>query len=91
MAAFNRMIKLTEGLKNLTSSHGYRFQASKTFYTYVNEPAMPIPDKEPCWVKTSEEAVERAGLASGKLIIYLKKNKTLIIDSQSYFLKIVRI
>ncbi|KAH0558094.1 4-hydroxybutyrate coenzyme A transferase [Cotesia glomerata] len=68
MAALNRLIKLSEGFKGLASAHGYRLQASKTFYTYVNEPAMPIPDKEPCWVKSSEEAVERAGLASDQIV-----------------------
>lgn len=74
MAALKQMTKLTGTLKALTSTNGYRPQAAKTFYTYVNEPAMPIPDREPCWVKSSEEAMERAGLSSGNEF-YMKKEK----------------
>ncbi|KAK0183077.1 hypothetical protein PV327_001149 [Microctonus hyperodae] len=68
MAALKQMTKLTGTLKALTSTNGYRPQVAKTFYTYVNEPAMPIPDREPCWVKSSEEAIERAGLSSDQLV-----------------------
>ncbi|XP_015112914.1 uncharacterized protein LOC107038372 [Diachasma alloeum] len=68
MASLRRVTGLTGGIKGLTRSHGYRQHLPKTFYTYVNEPAMPIPEREPCWVKTAEEAVERAGLASNQIV-----------------------
>ena len=45
----------------------YRALGSKNYYTYVNEPSMPIPNKDPCYVKSSEEALEAAGLSSGQL------------------------
>lgn len=63
MAALKRMTALTRAL---TASRMIRVHAPKTYYTYVNEPSMPIPGKEPCWVKTAEEAIENAGLTSGK-------------------------
>lgn len=72
MAALKQISRFSGTLNALSTKRGYRLQDAKTFYTYVNEPAMPIPGKEPCWVKTSEEAAERAGLASGKPIEFFK-------------------
>ena len=68
MAALKRMTGLTGSLKALTASKT-RQHLPKTYYTYVNEPSMPIPNKEPTWVKSAEEAVEQAGLGSGNLHI----------------------
>ncbi|XP_011309287.1 acetyl-CoA hydrolase [Fopius arisanus] len=67
MAGFRGFAGLKGVLRGLDRNRA-RQNLSRTFYTYVNEPAMPIPDREPCWVKTSEEAVERAGLASNQLV-----------------------
>lgn len=66
--SLQRMTSLSKALSGLMRP--YRATAavgSKSYFTYVNEPSMPIPDKEPCWVKSAEEAVEAAGLASSKL------------------------
>ena len=68
MSSLQKMTGLTRALKNLRP---YRPAAasvgtSKSYFTYVNEPAMPIPNKEPTWVKSAEEAVEAAGLASSE-------------------------
>lgn len=73
MAALKRMTQLTGGLKALTASNTHRLHLPKTYYTYVNEPSMLIPDKEPVWVKSAEEAVEQAGLASGNWKIYISR------------------
>lgn len=65
MAALKRITGLTGRLKALSTSNAHRLHLPKTYYTYVNEPSMPIPDKEPIWVKSAEEALDQAGLASG--------------------------
>lgn len=44
---------------------------SRSYFTYVNEPSHPIPSKVPCWVKNASEAIQKAGLKSGLLIIIL--------------------
>ncbi|XP_031786274.1 4-hydroxybutyrate coenzyme A transferase [Nasonia vitripennis] len=62
--------KMTSLSRALSALRPYRAATagSKSYFTYVNEPSMPIPNKEPCWVKTAEEALESAGLASNKLV-----------------------
>lgn len=67
MAALKRIINLSKNLKTMTAtSRPACFQMSrKTYFTYVNEPSMPIPDKQPCWLKTADEAIEQAELDSG--------------------------
>lgn len=42
--------------------------SKKNYFTYVNEPSMPIPGKEPCWLKTADEAIEQANLDSDQKI-----------------------
>lgn len=71
MATLKHIKNLTWNLNALAKRNTYGISSSKSFYSYVNEPAMPIPDKEPCWVKTSEEAAERAGLKSGNYLDFL--------------------
>ncbi|KOX72759.1 4-hydroxybutyrate coenzyme A transferase [Melipona quadrifasciata] len=67
MAALKRMINLSKILKTMTTTS--RFQTSrKTYFTYVNEPSMPILNKEPCWLKTADEAIEKAELDSDQLV-----------------------
>ncbi|XP_033208942.1 4-hydroxybutyrate coenzyme A transferase-like [Belonocnema kinseyi] len=68
MAALKQITSLTKVFKAMTATRASRVLASKNFYTYVNEPGMPIPDKEPCWVKTAEEAVQKAGLMSDQKV-----------------------
>lgn len=68
MASLKHIKNLTWNLNALAKRNNYVINSSKSFYSYVNEPAMPIPDKEPCWVKTSEEAAERAGLKSDQVV-----------------------
>lgn len=67
MAALKRITGLTRALATMTSASRPCIQhaARKTFFTYVNEPSMPIPGKEPCWLKTADEAIEQAELDSG--------------------------
>ncbi|XP_015585358.1 uncharacterized protein LOC107263058 [Cephus cinctus] len=65
MAALKRMTSLT---KALSTSWSYRLQMPKTYFTYVNEPAMPIPNREPHWVQTADEAIEQAKLKSDNVI-----------------------
>lgn len=67
MAALKRMVNLSKTLKTMTTtSRLCCFQTSrKTYFTYVNEPSMPILNKEPCWLKTADEAIEKAELDSG--------------------------
>ncbi|KAJ8684309.1 hypothetical protein QAD02_020101 [Eretmocerus hayati] len=60
--------KMTGLSRALSAMRPYRAATSKSFHSYVNEPGMPIPDKEPCWVKSAEEAIEAAGLASNKIV-----------------------
>ena len=67
MAALKQITSLTKVFKVMTASRSNGVLASKNYYTYSNEPGMPIPDKEPCWVQTAEEAIEKAGLTSGRL------------------------
>lgn len=66
MASLKHIKNFTWSSNALIKRSTYGNNLSKNFYTYVNEPAMPIPGKEPCWVKTSEEAIQQAGLKSGK-------------------------
>lgn len=67
MAALKRVINLSRNLKTISvPSRHYSFQTpKKSYFTYVNEPSMPIPGKEPCWLKTADEAIEQAELDSG--------------------------
>lgn len=55
-----------KAFKALAASRASRTLGPKSFYTYVNEPSMPILDRTPCWVKTANEAIEAAGLTSSK-------------------------
>lgn len=68
MAALKRITSLTRALATMTSASRSCLQRAsrKTYFTYVNEPSMPIPGKEPCWLKTADEAIEQAELDSGK-------------------------
>ncbi|CAK9808084.1 4-hydroxybutyrate coenzyme A transferase [Anthophora quadrimaculata] len=70
MAALKRIINLSKCLKTVTTtSRPHCFQMSKkTYFTYVNEPSMPIPDKQPCWLKTADEAIEKAELDSDQVV-----------------------
>ncbi|CAL7937987.1 unnamed protein product [Xylocopa violacea] len=70
MAALKRIVNLSKTLKSVTAkSNPCCFQTSKkTYFTYVNEPSMPIPNKEPCWLKTADEAIEKAELDSDQVI-----------------------
>ncbi|CAK9795314.1 4-hydroxybutyrate coenzyme A transferase [Anthophora plagiata] len=70
MAALKRIINLSKCLKTVkTTSRPHCFPMSKkTYFTYVNEPSMPIPDKQPCWLKTADEAIEKAELDSDQVI-----------------------
>lgn len=72
MATLKRIINLSKMLKTMTTtSRPCCFQTSKkTYFTYVNEPAMPIFGKEPCWLKTADEAIEKAELDSGNYFFY---------------------
>lgn len=66
MAALKHITSLTRALATMTSASRSCIQHAtrKTYFTYVNEPSMPIPDKEPCWLKTADEAIEQAELDS---------------------------
>lgn len=70
MAALKRIVNLSKTLKTVTTTpRPCCFQASKkTYFTYVNEPSMPILDKEPCWLKTADEAIEKAELDSDQVL-----------------------
>ncbi|XP_066582090.1 4-hydroxybutyrate coenzyme A transferase [Prorops nasuta] len=70
MATLQRVTSFTRVLAAMSgTTRPACFQASKkTYFTYVNEPSMPIPCKEPCWVKTAEEAIEKAGLQSDQVV-----------------------
>ncbi|XP_011871694.1 PREDICTED: uncharacterized protein LOC105564140 isoform X1 [Vollenhovia emeryi] len=70
MAALKRITSLTRALATMTSASRPCIQRAtrKTFFTYVNEPSMPIPSKEPCWVKTADEAIEQAQLDSDQVV-----------------------
>ncbi|XP_031842620.1 succinyl-CoA:acetate/propanoyl-CoA:succinate CoA transferase [Nomia melanderi] len=70
MAALKRITTLSKTLNTLTAStRACSFQATKkSYFTYVNEPSMPIPDKQPCWVKTADEAIEQAELDSDQVV-----------------------
>lgn len=69
MAALKRIINLSKSLKTVaTASRPCCLRSSKkTYFTYVDEPSMPIPDKSPCWLKTADEAIEKAELDSGTI------------------------
>lgn len=70
MASLKRIINLSRSLTPISvpSCH-YSFQTpKKSYFTYVNEPSMPIPDKEPCWLKTADEAIEQAELDSDQIV-----------------------
>ncbi|EFN64764.1 4-hydroxybutyrate coenzyme A transferase [Camponotus floridanus] len=70
MAALKRITSLTRALATATSTSRPCFHraAKKTYFTYVNEPSMPIPGKQPCWLKTADEAIEQAELDSDQLV-----------------------
>ncbi|KAL6445892.1 hypothetical protein ACFW04_000939 [Cataglyphis niger] len=70
MAALKRITSLSRALATATSASRPCFQLAsrKTFFTYVNEPSMPIPGKTPCWLKTADEAIEQAELDSDQLV-----------------------
>ncbi|XP_076300935.1 succinyl-CoA:acetate/propanoyl-CoA:succinate CoA transferase isoform X2 [Lasioglossum baleicum] len=70
MATLKRITTLTKTLNMLTaSSRTSSFTASKkSYFTYVNEPSMPIPGHEPCWLKTADEAIEQAELDSDQSV-----------------------
>ncbi|KOC70996.1 4-hydroxybutyrate coenzyme A transferase [Habropoda laboriosa] len=70
MAALKRIVNLSKCLKTVTTtSRPCCFQTSKkTYFTYVNEPSMPILDKQPCWLKTADEAIEKAELDSDQVV-----------------------
>lgn len=61
------MTSLSRALSGLKP---YRASAStaKSYFTYVNEPAHPVPNKEPCYLNSAEEACEAAGLTSDQLV-----------------------
>lgn len=67
MAALKRIVNLSKTLKTMTTTSRLCCSqtSKKTYFTYVNEPSMPILDKEPCWLKTADEAIEKAELDSG--------------------------
>ncbi|KYN17954.1 hypothetical protein ALC57_09735 [Trachymyrmex cornetzi] len=73
MAGFKRITSLTRALATMTfaSRPCLQHATRKTFFTYVNEPSMPIPDKEPCWLKTADEAIEQAELDSGNRLTFI--------------------
>ncbi|XP_011505175.1 PREDICTED: uncharacterized protein LOC105367992 [Ceratosolen solmsi marchali] len=63
--------KMTSMTRWLSALRPYRVtfaSATKNYYTYVNEPSMLIPNKEPCYLECAEEALESAGLASNQII-----------------------
>lgn len=66
MAALKRMINLSKTFKTVaTTSRPCCLQTSKkTYFTYVNEISMPIMGKNPSWLKTADEAIEKAELDS---------------------------
>ncbi|OAD59870.1 4-hydroxybutyrate coenzyme A transferase [Eufriesea mexicana] len=69
MATVKRMINLSKTLKMMTTSRLCCFQTlKKTYFTYVNEPSMPILGKEPCWLKSADEAIEKAELDSDQVV-----------------------
>ncbi|XP_043469085.1 4-hydroxybutyrate coenzyme A transferase [Leptopilina heterotoma] len=68
MAALKQITSLTKAFKAVAASRTTQALVSKNFYTYSKEPAYPIPDKEPCWVKSAEEALQQAGLTSEQKI-----------------------
>lgn len=68
MAALKRITSVTKALTTAlnTASRPCCLQTwKKTYFTYVNEPSMPIPGKEPCWVSSAEEAMKSVELDSG--------------------------
>ncbi|XP_020283620.1 uncharacterized protein LOC109854685 [Pseudomyrmex gracilis] len=72
MAALKRITGLTHrALATMTTSSRSWLQdrtTRKTYFTYVNEPSMPIPGKEPCWLKTADEAIEKSELDSDQVV-----------------------
>lgn len=70
MAALKHIINLSKSLKAVaTTSRPCCLQTSKkTYFTYVNELSMPILDKNPCWLKTADEAIEKAELDSDQAV-----------------------
>ncbi|XP_076677570.1 succinyl-CoA:acetate/propanoyl-CoA:succinate CoA transferase [Andrena cerasifolii] len=70
MAALKRIIDLSRNLKTISvPPRHYNFQTpKKSYFTYVNEPSMLIPGKEPCWLKTADEAIEQAELDSDQAV-----------------------
>ncbi|XP_017886449.1 uncharacterized protein LOC108628791 [Ceratina calcarata] len=71
MAAFKRIVNLTKTLKSVTTVPSRCMcipSTKKSYFTYVKEPSMPIPDKEPCWLGTADEAIEKAELDSDQIV-----------------------
>ncbi|XP_012280881.1 uncharacterized protein LOC105699974 [Orussus abietinus] len=65
MAVFQRLRGLS---RLLTSSRVISLPRPNSYYTYLNETSVPLPNKEPCWVKNADEAVAKAGLKSDNKI-----------------------
>ncbi|XP_014485090.1 PREDICTED: 4-hydroxybutyrate coenzyme A transferase-like [Dinoponera quadriceps] len=70
MAALKHITSLSRALATMTSASRPCLQhaARKTYFTYVNEPSMPIPGKDTCWLKTADEAIEQAELDSDQKV-----------------------
>lgn len=70
MATLKRITTLTKTLNMLTASSrtSSSVASKKSYFTYVNEPSMPIPGHEPCWLKTADEAIEQAELDSDQSV-----------------------
>lgn len=71
MAAFKRITGLTRIFMSMTTSNTRICCPSlskKNYFTYVNEPSMPIPGKQPCWLNTADECIEQAGLDSDQVV-----------------------
>ena len=66
MSSIQKLQTLTNAISALRPYRNPSAITSKSYFTYVNEPGMPIPKKEPCYVKTAEEALNAAGLASSE-------------------------
>ncbi|XP_078052945.1 succinyl-CoA:acetate/propanoyl-CoA:succinate CoA transferase isoform X2 [Augochlora pura] len=70
MAALKRIAILSKTLNTLTvSTRTSNFQArTKSYVASVREPSMIITGKQPCWLKTADEAIEQAELDSDQVV-----------------------
>ncbi|XP_033324822.1 succinyl-CoA:acetate/propanoyl-CoA:succinate CoA transferase [Megalopta genalis] len=69
MAALKRIAILSKTLNTLTVSSRRCFQTTKeNYFTHGKEPSMLIPGKQPCWLKTADEAIEQAELDSDQVV-----------------------